>query len=383
MTIVVKKAVIHHIEKNRNETPNLRLRDKTHPHSVELDKFVTEVVNNSTVNRGSSVCKIFTQDDTFAQSYVKHFIKETEETEETEETFISFSKELVASLSQHMITSVFTTGGNIPMLHYTKDDVNYVMIAVVTPESGVTINETTGVVESITHISKEAIRFALNINIDGLIAHYSLYSSGKVMDDEALENITSYAFWTQKSKETKLSDYFQNFLPVHRRIDDTKSTRDTHTAIRKYLDVKITDEAVRSDTYNRIVRVLYDKASNHEIVYLDEDILTIINSFEIQSPESFNDSVSNFSEFCKEQDLSYQGSFSPNKETVEKYVKFKNIKLGNSIKFSGDTKEFKNKARIKRYAHAPSKLFIDLTEGDERALLSEFGDTLLVPDSNS
>lgn len=382
MTIVVKKAVIHHIEKKRNETPNLRLRDRTHPHSEELSKFVTEVVNNSTVNRGSSVCKIFTQDDTFAQSYVNHFIKKTEEAEEAEETFISFSKELVASLSQHMITSVFTTGGNIPILHYKKDEVEYIMIAVVTPESGVTINESTGVVESITHISKEAIRFALNVNISNLIAHYSLYASGTTIDDEDLENIASYAFWTQKSKETKLSDYFQNFLPVYRRIDDTKSTKNTHEAIKKYLKVRITDEEVRSDTYNTIVRVLYDKASNHEIVYLDEDILTIIDSFEIQYPNSFDNSISKFSTFCEEQDLPYQGSFSPNKDTVEKYVKFKNIKLGNSIKFSGDTKEFKKKARIKQYNHAPSRLFIDLTEEDERALLSEFGETLLVPDSD-
>lgn len=383
MTIVVKKAVIHHIEKKRNETPNLRLRDKTHPHSEELDKFVTEVVNNSTVNRGSSVCKIFTQNDTFAQSYVNYFIENHEEAEEAEENFISFSKELVGSLSQHMVTSVFTTGGNIPILHYTKDDVDYIMIAVVTPESGVTINESTGVVESITHISKEAIRFALNVNTDGLIAHYSLYASGTVMDDEALDGIASYAFWTQKSKEAKLSDYFQNFLPVYKRIDDTKSTQNAHSAIKKYLEAKITNEEVRSDTYNTVVRVLYDKADKHEIVYLDEDILTIIHSFEVQFPDSFDHSVPNFSKFCEEQDLPYQGSFSPNKDTVEKYVKFKNLKLGHSIKFSGDTKEFKTKARIKRNKHAPSTLFIDLTDDDERALLSEFGETLLVPGSDS
>lgn len=380
MAIVVKEAVIHHIEKKRNETPNLRLRDKTHPHSKELHKFVEEVVSNSTVNRGSSVCKIFTQNNTFAQSYVNHFILNHEE---TEETFISFSKELVESLSQHMITSLFTTGGNIPILHYTKDDVEFIMVAVVTPESGVTINESTGVVESITHISKEAIRFALNVKINGLIDHYSLYANGMVVDDEVLEGIASYAFWTQKSKEAKLSDYFQNFLPVYKRIDDTKSTKNAHSAIKKYLEAKITNEEVRSDTYNAIVRVLYDKADKHEIVYLDEDILTIINSFEVQFPDSFDHSIPDFSKFCEEQDLPYQGSFNPNKDTVEKYVKFKNLKLGHSIKFSGDTKEFKKKARIKRNKHAPSTLFIDLTDDDERTLLSEFGETLLVPDSDS
>ena len=255
--ITIHSAVIHELKKAHHTTGSDSVesisRQGLHQHNPLLEQFVSKIDSDArTAVRASSKCSMFSKNDTFGKVIADYFVDNSTYSLNSND-YLDLSVQLIEALSVQMSRTSTATGGHIPILWYSRDDTEYLLIGLVNPSSGFTI-DANGVIIGNTNIDKEALRFSLRIELEPLATHQRFITNPNAGIQEA--DLSPYARWTRKNDD--IAHYFQEFLPIDEPMNNGQETRRFINIFDEYLNHTIPDEhkkvrfAIKQEIYNKM-----------------------------------------------------------------------------------------------------------------------------------
>lgn len=387
-TINIHAAVIHELKKKSHTSGDgsviLVERNSLHESNDLLNKFVEKIDEDSrSANRAASECASFTRIDTLAMVMANYYFREDVNTIETND-FLELSKEIVRALSKKMQDETMATGGYIPVLWYTRGNRSYLLIGLVSPSSGFTL-DTTGAIIANTNVDNASLRFSASVDLVPFNQHWnqttiSDENTNEVEGDEITVPPSSYVRWTKK--KDIIAQYFQNFIPTAIPLNDGDTTKKIITHISKYLDHIIPEDFtdkknLKYATEQSVYRLMSEKCRSETTVNVEEDILPIFHVMKVSNPSIFPniEEITTFSVFCENEGYDdYKSVFHPKKDTVDKKLNVK-IVVGESIVIRGKKKDIDKTTSIVVEKLNPNdthyKLMVKLTVEEYSTIISK------------
>lgn len=397
--IQIKAAVIHELKKEKHvngpDSVDIVKREHLHKHNNLLEQFVTKIDSDSrTATKASSKCSIFTKENTFGKVVSDYFVENDRHTLLLDD-FLALTIKLLEALRVRMSKVLTATGGHIPILWYQRDSKEYLLIGLVNPSSGFTIDADGNIVNN-TNVDKEALRFSLRVELEPLTSHHELLmSQTPEPDEDALDQITPYARWTRKNED--IAHYFQDFLPIDQLLNDGEETRRYISLFNEYLDYVIPHTASsehkkrRSEIKQQIYNKMNQKRIAREVVRVEEDIVPILNAMVDSYPDVFGsyDKITPYHEFCEENGYEdYNSVFNPKKSDLDKVLNV-SIAIGHNLTLRGSKDGFTRASQIVVYEHDSEqntyKLLTELSEKQYNTLKSSIPEIDVIyndPDSD-
>lgn len=387
-TIHIHAAVIHELKKESHvsgdSSVTLVERDNLHESNNLLTRFVEKIDEDSrNANRTASECASFKKTDTLAMIMSKYYTeKNTNDINAND--FLELSKNIVKALSKKMQGEFMATGGYIPVLWYKRENKDYLLIGLVSPSSGFTL-DTTGAIIANTNVDNASLRFSASVELVPFNQHWSqnlLLESKNVQvnADDVATLPTSYVRWTRK--KDVIAQYFQSFVPTAIPLNDGDTTNKMIKYISKYLDHIIPEDCkdkknIKYATEQSIYRLMSEKCRSEATVNVEEDILPIFHALKSSRPDVFDkpEEVTKFSVFCEDEGYKdYNSIFHPKKNTVDKKLNV-NISVGDSIVIRGTKKDIDKTTSIvvekPNSNDTPYKLMVKLTAEEYRTIISK------------
>ena len=377
-TINIHAAVIHELKKESHVSGDgsvtLVERDSLHESNDLLTRFVAKIDEDSrSANRAASECASFTRTDTFSMVMADYYNEKVTDVIEIDD-FLELSKKIVRALSKKMQDETMAKGGYIPILWYKRDDKSYLLIGLVSPSSGFTL-DTTGAIIANTNVDNASLRFSASVELAPFNQHWN-----QINIDETFIPPSSYVRWTKK--KDVIAQYFQKFVPTAIPLNDGDTTKKMITHISKYLDHIIPEDFVdkkdlKYTTEQSIYRLMSEKCRSETTVNVEEDILPIFHVMKTSNPNVFPDieEVTTFSVFCENEGYDdYKSVFHPKKDTIDKKLNVK-IVVGESIIIRGKKKDIDKTTSIVVEKPNPNdtryRLMVKLTAEEYSAIISK------------
>ena len=390
-TINIYAAVIHELKKESHVSGDgsviLVERDSLHESNGLLTRFVAKIDEDSrSANRAASECASFTRTDTFSMVMADYYNEKVTDVIEIDD-FLELSKKIVRALSKKMQDETMAKGGYIPILWYKRDDKSYLLIGLVSPSSGFTL-DTTGAIIANTNVDNASLRFSASVELAPFNQHWNqtlplgnnINGTDIINIDETVTPPSSYVRWTKK--KDVIAQYFQKFVPTAIPLNDGDTTKKMITHISKYLDHIIPESFVdkkdlKYSTEQSIYRLMSEKCRSETTVNVEEDILPIFHVMKTSNPSIFPniEEVTTFSVFCDNEGYhDYKSVFHPKKDTIDKKLNVK-IVVGESIIIRGKKKDIDKTTSI--VVEKPNsndthyKLMVKLTTEEYNTIISK------------
>lgn len=340
--IVIHAAVIHELKKSHHTTGPDSVesisRQGLHQHNPLLEQFVNKIdFDARTAVRASSKCSMFTKNDTFGKVISDYFTYNTRYTLDNND-YLDLSINFIEALSVQMSKTSTATGGHIPILWYSRDEKEYLLIGLVNPSSGFTINSN-GIIIGNTNIDKEALRFSLRIELEPLANHHRYIMDPETEVEEA--DLSPYARWTKKSDD--IAHYFQEYLPIDELLNNGQETRRYISLFDEYLDHIIPNDSpsehkkVRFAIKQEVYRKMEQRRDAGEAVRVEEDIVPIFNAMRESHPSVFEnrEEITPYHQFCEDNGYeNYNSIFHPKKNDLD-HVLNVSVSVGDNLVMKG------------------------------------------------
>lgn len=203
-TINIHAAVIHELKKEQHtegdDSVTLVERNSLHESNELLDKFTQKVDYDSrNASRVTSACGSFVQANTLAKTIASYYTQTSSQSLKVED-FLELSKKIVTSLKKQMQDELMATGGYIPILWYTRNDSEYLVIGLVNPSSGFTLDSIGEIIPN-TNIDNASLRFSVSIELNIFNQHLSnSLLTNKSSNDTDSILLPNYIRWTRKKR---------------------------------------------------------------------------------------------------------------------------------------------------------------------------------------
>ncbi|MFB6349841.1 nucleoid-associated protein [Moraxella sp. ZJ142] len=267
MSIVIKAGVIHQIKKQQNSpstNATLQLQSALHTTNNHLSTFVDYAEQQlQKSGRNRSISGGFGIQHTLSQVLAHNYF-----TNQGQVNYLQLSKDLAQGLYHFVTQKTATTGEYVPMVFYSQNDMDYLLISLISLNKYININ-TQGEFSNTSVIDNDALKVGIKINLTEMQKHYAM------PNDEQPEGC--YIQWIQRGN-TKLPDYIQDFIPVGEKIDNGKSTSATLKTIKNYTTSVFEDPKIRYKVESDVVTLMRTKYENGESVHIEEDIDTLLNN---------------------------------------------------------------------------------------------------------
>lgn len=390
-TIHIHAAVIHELKKESHVSGDgsvtLVERDNLHESNNLLTRFVAKIDEDSrSANRAASECASFTRADTFSMVMADHYTEKGTDVIENDD-FLELSKKIVRALSKKMQDETMAKGGYIPILWYKREDRSYLLIGLVSPSSGFTL-DTTGAIIANTNVDNASLRFSASVELAPFNQHWNQTTSlgnntnraDVINIDETVTPPSSYVRWTKK--KDVIAQYFQKFVPTAVPLNDGDTTKKMINHISKYLDHIIPEDFVdkkdlKYATEQSIYRLMSEKCRSETTVNVEEDILPIFHVMKTSNPNIFPniEEVTTFSVFCENEGYDdYKSVFHPKKDTIDKKLNVK-IVVGENIIIRGKKKDIDKTTSIVVEKPNPNdthyRLMVKLTAEEYSTIISK------------
>lgn len=384
--ITIHAAVIHELKKDAYTTGPTSVevigRQHLHQNDPLLDQFVNKIDSDArTAVRASSKCSVFSKDDTFGKVVSDYFV-DNKTYDLNHSKYLDLSIDLIKALSVRMSRMSPATGGHIPILWYSRDDNEYLLIGLVNPSSGFTIDPS-GIIVGNTNIDKEALRFSLRIELKSLSIHHQfVFDEDSPSETEIQESdLRFYARWTKKSDD--VAHYFQEYLPIDQLMNDGKETRRYINLFDEYLNHVIPDDApsehkrVRFLIKQEVYRKMEQKRAAGEAVRVEDDIVPIFNAMAESYPSVFEHypEFTPYYQYCENNDCEdYNSIFHPKKSDLD-HVLNVSVSVGDNLLIRGSVEDIANTTHVVAYFNQDQtksyKLVSDMTSYQYNELTSK------------
>ena len=220
--------------------------------------------------------------------------------------FIEFSHTAVEHLQKLMEESNLSVGGHVLLAHYQQGLTDYLVVALLQHNEGVTVNTDLSVTPS-KHLDFGSINLAARVNI-------SEWRSNR--------KSRQYISYLKGSKGRKATDYFRDFIGCQEGVDGPGETR---TLLKAFSDFVATED-LHEDSAHEKTQILINysiaQAKLGEPITLEE----LSELLDEDQPKSFYD-------FIKTNDYGISATLPPDKKTLNKFRRFTGRAEGLSISF--------------------------------------------------
>ena len=351
--IVIHAAVIHELKKSHHtvgpDSVESISRQGLHQHNPLLEQFVDKIdFDSRTAVRASSKCSMFSKNDTFGKVVSDYFSANTTYSLNNND-YLDLSINLIEALGVQMSKTSTATGGHIPILWYSRNDTEYLLIGLVNPSSGFTI-DSNGIVIGNTNIDKEALRFSLRIELAPLAMHHRFLTNLNAGIQES--DLSPYARWTKKSDD--IAHYFQEYLPIDEPMNNGQETRRFINLFDEYLDHIIPDSSpsehkkVRFVIKQEVYRKMEQKRDIGEAVRVEDDIVPIFNAMRSSYPSVFEncEEITPYHQFCEDNGYeNYNSIFHPKKNDLY-HVLNVSVSVGENLIIKGSKEDIAATTRV-------------------------------------
>lgn len=382
--ITINAAVIHELKKlphtKGTNSATAIPRQSLHNKNTLLEEFVNKIDSDSrTSSKSSSKCAIFTKTDTFG-NVISNYFRGNDHYNIDLNSFLELTVNLLEALKVRMSNMSTATGGHIPILWYTRGDIEYLLIGLVNPSSGFTIDANGSIVDN-TNVDRDALRFSLRIELKPLGLHHETLHPLNLDAPKNEEGIKPYARWTRKNDD--IAHYFQEYLPIDQLLNDGKETRRYVNLFNEYLNHIIPDSAppehkrVRFLIKQEVYQKMDQKRVLGDVVRVEEDIVPIFQAMIESHPSVFDEipEVKPYHEYCEDNGYEdYNSIFHPKKADLDQVLNV-NISIGDNLTMRGSKESLTSTTHIVA-SYAPSgintyKLVTDMTLNQYNDLTSK------------
>lgn len=329
MTIQIQAGIIHQIKKQQN-TPSAsatlqlqqNLHTTTNDHLLTFVNYAEQQLLRS--GRNSSISGGFGIQNTLSNVLASNYFNQEQP------DYLQISKDLAQGLYHFVTQKSATTGEYVPMVFYRKDNVDYLLVSLISLNKYINI-DAQGEFSDTSVIDNDALKVGIKINLTAMATHYAMSNNQQPED--------CYIQWIQRGS-AKLPDYIQNFIPVGEKIDNGKSTLSTLKSIKNYTASVFEDPKVRNRVDSDVVTLLRTKYENSEAVHIEEDIDTLLNS--ALTTYGLTDKPQ-FSTYRQDNNIVLDSSFKVDSSKLKPYEKFdlslakKNILIKGEMKQLGES----------------------------------------------
>lgn len=329
--VKIQAGVIHRIIKpqfaTREET-GIKLQPKLHEPNKHLLGFIAyaeQILSKRGSNR--SISGGFGIESTLSRILSDHLKSEMKDND-----YLIITQMIVSGLFEFVVKKSATSGEYIPVIFYKKDEKHYLLISLISLSEYINIDEH-GEFRDTSAIDSEALKVGVLIDLDEMEKHHL----SKTNDFEP-----NYIRWIQR-RSGKLPDYIQEFIPVGKKIDDRKSTKDFFSALNDFLTSTFEKEDARAEVQSEVVAIMRTRFDNGETIHIEEDIDPIVTS----AMKRFGvEKLPDFGDFRSKKKLQLNSSFIPEKSTLESFERFKIELSDGDISIRGKTKDLGRKVQI-------------------------------------
>ncbi|MPV86896.1 nucleoid-associated protein [Ostreibacterium oceani] len=332
--INILASIIHKIDKKAHSTNEVdpTLRENLHEQTEALTKLFKLLDDSFRKGKKHSFCKSFNEENT-----VSYWVKEkifnnpTQTISKTDEcnkrnvdvksVYLDLSKRITSALHYHLYKQQASTGGNVPIIFYTKGDNLFLIIALVKSTEKIDIDENGHVID-VTTIDDETIKFAARINLDEMRSH-SNTKNASPNDQAETETPNAYIHWLQHNKDI-VQTYAQDFIPIAEKLNSSKNTKALISVLNSFIEHHYsgTLEEQGEQLKDRVYKKLLEFTEAENSIHLIQDVDPIIDSFKPQGAE-----IPRFQAYREDTAIPIDDSFGPDKTSLRGAIKF-NITLG-------------------------------------------------------
>lgn len=322
MTIQIKAGIIHQIKKQKNSPSAnavLHLQKTLHSTNNHLSTFVGYAEQQlQKSGKNNSISGGFGIQNTLSKVLASSYFNQQAQID-----YLQISKDLAQGLYHFVTQKTATTGEYVPMVFYRKEEVDYLLISLISLNKYINI-DAQGEFSDTSVIDNDALKVGIKINLTEMAAHYAM------PNDEQPE--VCYIQWIQRGS-SKLPDYIQDFIPVGERIDNSKTTTALLKNIKNYVATTFADPKIRHKVETDVVTLLRTKSDNREAVHIEEDIDVLLNS--ALTTYGLTDKPQ-FAQYRQDNNIVLDSSFNVDANKLKPYEKFGLSLANKGILIKGD-----------------------------------------------
>lgn len=257
------------------------------PVTATVQRLVDQLVSEYAKRSGKSHGRFMDDEDNYPiQKYIREYY--TEGTSNFFELSQVMMKTLCAKAS-----GTAATGGHVFIVHILHDELNYLIVAILTDELGAALTAGKDLTDNI-HLDIKGFRFA------GRIDMTNWQSGGE-----------RYLSFLKGRKQDRVSDYFKAFLGCDNSMVAATETATLLTALESFVVQQEMDEVAKNDFLTKAFYICTRLASDDEPI----DIQEFANELWPSEPEQLVEVLS-------APDLKLSEGFVPDKRTLRRLVKF-------------------------------------------------------------
>ena len=303
--MVIQKLIVHLIEKQADSgQSSLSLSDESIAASPALEMFLDAL--NKTYN--SKATKVFgsfiepdsqsSEDDNDQPDNMKMLLVTYLENKSLENKkqagFIEYTHQAMSLLKHYIDQASKATGGYMIFIHYTLFGSDFMLIAMLNNQLGVSVNKK---LEINTIDYRDINKLHLAARID-LTQWQDEPESGR------------YISMIRAKESHKLSEYFRKFIGSDETIDSKQETTELFTAVNQFCDNQIENDEKKSQFKQKAAEFCIDQADRGQNVLLN-DFSNYVADAEIDD----------FMNYVKSEQFSLAKEISPNKSVIRRFNK--------------------------------------------------------------
>lgn len=209
---------------------------------------------------------------------------------------------MMAKLAKEAGAKAASTGGHVFFCHFSREEVQYFLVAIVTDKVSAALNENEDL-EDVTHLDVDGFRFAGRVNLSGWANNEERY----------------VGFLKGKGA---VAEYFKEFLGCDTTIQSMVETRNLVEAIKSFADEKRFQPSRRDEFLARALEICDRDARSDRTI----DFQTLANELYPQAPEELTDLLA-------DPDRGLSDGFLANRRALKRFVTFKSKTTNWSVEF--------------------------------------------------
>ncbi|AIX73116.1 MAG: nucleoid-associated protein YejK [Mixta calida] len=296
MSLDIDQIALHQLIKRDEQTLELVLRDSLLPTTQAVSELVEEL--HRVYSAKSKAFGLFNAESELAQTL--------RECRAGEQDFLAFSRAATGRLREELAKYPFAEGGIVLFCHYRYLAVEYLLIAVLSSQSSMRVNE---------QLDISSVHY-LDINHADIVARIDL------TEWETNPESTRYLTFLRGRVGRKVADFFMDFLGASVGLDTKAQNRGLLQAVDDYCAESDLDKAERQNYRQQVYSYCNEQLQAGEEIAIDDLARELPPLGE-----------KNFREFTQEQGYELEESFPADRSTLRQLTKFAGSGGGLTINF--------------------------------------------------
>ena len=296
MSLDIDQIALHQLIKRDEQTLELVLRDSLLPTTQAVSELVEEL--HRVYSAKSKAFGLFNAESELAQTL--------RECRAGEQDFLAFSRAATGRLRDELAKYPFAEGGIVLFCHYRYLAVEYLLIAVLSSQSSMRVNE---------QLDISSVHY-LDINHADIVARIDL------TEWETNPESTRYLTFLRGRVGRKVADFFMDFLGASVGLDTKAQNRGLLQAVDDYCAESDLDKAERQNYRQQVYSYCNEQLQAGEEIAIDDLARELPPLGE-----------KNFREFTQEQGYELEECFPADRSTLRQLTKFAGSGGGLTINF--------------------------------------------------